>query len=80
MHSETIPYQELGIAKYAEACWELRDGEYKELYGMFKQNLEFSWKHYEVIGKFGRFPGRNKALRRETTEEEKKYQEQGGFL
>jgi len=80
MHSETIPYQELGIARFAETCWEIREGEYSEFHAMFKESLEFSWKHYEVIGRFGRFPKRNGVLGRESTEDEKKYLEEGGFL
>ena len=78
MHCEKLAYQELGLSKYAETCWELRSGEYSGFHEMFKQSLEYGWEHYQVIARFGRFPGRNKALERETTEEEKKYQEQGG--
>src|SRR5579859_7125096 len=28
MHAESIPYQEYGVAKFANACWELREGEW----------------------------------------------------
>ncbi|MDH5723206.1 MAG: DUF924 domain-containing protein [Alphaproteobacteria bacterium] len=34
---------------------------------------EYALRHYEVIEKFGRFPHRNKALGRKSTEEEKAY-------
>jgi uncharacterized protein (DUF924 family) len=77
-HCESIAYQELALAKYAEGCWELREGEWKDFHDFFKQGLEFSWRHYIVINKFGRFPGRNKALGRENTAEEMKFMEEGG--
>lgn len=35
--------------------------------------------HREVIRLFGRFPGRNKALGRETTPEEQAFQDSGGY-
>ncbi len=76
-HSESLAYQELALAKFAEGCWELRDGEWKDFHGLFKEFMEFSWKHYVVISKFGRFPGRNKALGRDNTEEETKFMERG---
>jgi uncharacterized protein (DUF924 family) len=77
-HSESIAHQELALAKNAEGCWELREGEWKDFHGFFKQFMEFSWRHYTVISKFGRFPGRNKVLGRENTEEEAKFMEEGG--
>ena len=41
-------------------------------------NLKFARDHAEVIGKFGRFPTRNAALWRESTEAEKDYLSQPG--
>jgi len=40
-----------------------------------EQNLEYAHEHRDVIQQFGRFPTRNKALGRESTEEELKYLE-----
>lgn len=77
-HLESLPYQELALAKFADACWEFREGEWKEFHEMYRQGLDFAWRHYVIINQFGRFPGRNKALGRENTEEEKKFIEEGG--
>jgi uncharacterized protein (DUF924 family) len=77
-HAESLPHQELALSKFAEACWEYREGQWKEFHEMVRQGLEFSWKHYLVISRFGRFPGRNKALGRESTAEETKFIEEGG--
>ena len=78
VHSESIFYQELALAKFAEACWECREGEWKEFHDFLKRCLEYAWRHFVVINKFGRFPGRNKIIGRETTPEEKEFLEQGG--
>jgi uncharacterized protein (DUF924 family) len=68
------------LAKFGEGCWECREGEWKGFHDLFNQNLEFSWKHYVLIKKFGRFPSRNEALGREDTEEEKKFKEESGTI
>jgi uncharacterized protein (DUF924 family) len=77
-HAESIYFQELAIAKLAEACWDHRDGEWKTYHGLLKMHLEYAWKHFVVINKFGRYPGRNKIMGRETTPEEQKYMDEGG--
>ena len=56
MHSESIK-----IHKVAEDLY--------RQYGM-ESNLEWEIKHKQIIEKFGRYPHRNKALGRESTEEE----------
>jgi uncharacterized protein (DUF924 family) len=43
------------------------------------QNLLHARVHREIIRKFGRFPHRNKALRRETTPAEARFIEAGGY-
>jgi len=43
------------------------------------ENLLHARAHREVIRRFGRFPTRNRALRRETTEAERKFIENGGY-
>lgn len=55
MHSEDIADQQASIAYFAE-----------HLPG----NLDFARSHHQMIARFGRFPHRNKALGRETTEAE----------
>lgn len=78
IHSESIALQELALAKFAETCWEVKEGEWKEYHTLLKLGLQSTWKHFEVIDKFGRFPGRNAALKRENTPEEQKYLDEGG--
>ncbi|MEE9983992.1 DUF924 family protein [Agrobacterium pusense] len=41
--------------------------------------LHHAEEHREIIERFGRFPHRNKILLRETTPEERRYLEEGGF-
>ncbi len=41
-------------------------------------SLEFEKQHVEIIEKFGRYPYRNEMIGRETTEEERKWLEDGG--
>jgi uncharacterized protein (DUF924 family) len=75
---EDVAYQELALAKFAEACWELRKGEWVDYHELMRQGMEFAWRHYVVVQRFGRFPHRNKVLGREDTEEERKYIQEGG--
>ena len=44
-----------------------------------KDNYFFALIHMDAIARFGRFPHRNKVLGRETSPEEKRYLETGGF-
>lgn len=44
-----------------------------------KENYVFALIHMDAIARFGRFPHRNKILGRETTQDEKRYLETGGF-
>ena len=64
MHAESLVIQEEGVRLY-EA---LGDSE----------QLDFMRKHREVIGRFERFPFRNKALGRESTAEELAYMAEQG--
>ena len=41
--------------------------------------LEWAQRHHDIIEQFGRFPHRNAALGRATTEEEQRFLEEGGF-
>ncbi|KQN93610.1 hypothetical protein ASE95_01335 [Sphingomonas sp. Leaf231] len=43
-----------------------------------EENLTFARDHAAVLARFGRFPSRNAALGRETTEEERAYLQAGG--
>jgi len=59
MHAETLEDQEHSVAYFTELG--------------IKSNIEYAIKHLDVIKTFGRFPHRNKALDRVSTEEEVVY-------
>lgn len=66
MHSENLEDQ--------DACVTLCDARLDD-----ESTLKFAKIHRDVIAQFGRFPHRNKFLRRETTEEEQAFLNAGGF-
>jgi uncharacterized protein (DUF924 family) len=66
MHSEDLADQERCIA----LCREAGDDE----------GVEHAEIHAEVIRRFGRFPHRNPALGRDTTEDERAFLDAGGFV
>ncbi len=59
MHAESRAMQDLSVAKFAEMGLD--------------DNLAFARDHCEVIRQYGRFPSRNEALGRTSTEEERIY-------
>lgn len=65
MHSEDLEDQRL-------CCDLFRQSDMKE-------NYHYALVHMDPIARFGRFPHRNKLLGRDTTPEEKRYMETGGF-
>lgn len=67
MHAEDAKLQALSVEKFAELGIE--------------NNLKFARAHREAIARFGRFPGRNVALGRESTLEEERWLEEndGGW-
>jgi uncharacterized protein (DUF924 family) len=78
-HSENVYYQELSVSKTAETCWNCRPGtEWEQFHEMMRRGMESAWKHYVIVERFGRFPHRNEVLGRESTEEERKFLEEGG--
>ena len=56
MHSESIEHQDTSVALFDAAGLE--------------ENLRFAEHHREIVQRFGRFPHRNQALGRESTQEE----------
>lgn len=64
-HSESLPHQDQAVSLITT----LGDAEF----------LRYAELHRDVIQRFGRFPHRNAALGRETTEEESDYLASGGF-
>jgi uncharacterized protein (DUF924 family) len=64
MHSESLEDQERSV----------------ELNAALDANTQrYAVLHRDIIARFGRFPHRNKALGRETTAEEQKFLDEGGF-
>ena len=77
-HSESIVDQEMSLAKTARLVYELRSSQWSAWHPCFKDMLSYAIKYYTIIDKFGRFPHRNEILKRDATEEEKKFLEAGG--
>jgi uncharacterized protein (DUF924 family) len=71
MHSENVEIQATSIRAYKI----LLDLSFPEAKGIFESFLDYSLKHFDIIKRFGRFPERNEALGRISTEEEIKYLE-----
>jgi uncharacterized protein (DUF924 family) len=69
LHSENIHHQEQSIHAY-QVLAELAFSETRVIYDSF---LRFANHHYGVIQRFGRFPQRNRVLKRESTAEETIY-------
>ena len=65
MHSEDLEVQEAGVALFAEHA--------------DAKTLAHAKAHRDEIRRFGRFPARNAALGRESTEVEREYLEGGGY-
>ncbi|MFY0656627.1 DUF924 family protein [Neptunomonas sp.] len=68
-HAESLPAQDLSVSCMAELTAQIPVGRR----GMFENVLDFAVQHRDVIKRFGRFPHRNQALERESTEEELAY-------
>ena len=66
MHSEDIEVQNEGVRHFEI---KMNDG----------HNLVHAKAHREIIARFGRFPYRNEALGRETTDEEADWMAKGGY-
>jgi uncharacterized protein (DUF924 family) len=63
-HSENMKDQERSVALFEANC---------------RSNLKWAIDHRDIIARFGRFPHRNAALGRRTTEEEQAFLDGGGF-
>ncbi|KAJ2345549.1 hypothetical protein GGH91_002499, partial [Coemansia sp. RSA 2671] len=67
MHAEDAEAQELSVQMYTELAEQLKAPDEDAKNDDF---AAFAQLHRDVIGEFGRFPSRNKALGRESTPEE----------
>ncbi|MEZ5593767.1 MAG: DUF924 family protein [Gammaproteobacteria bacterium] len=70
-HSENLADQKRCVALYTQ----LRDAAPPAYRKRAQGNLDYAVKHQEIIEQFGRFPHRNKALGRISTDQEKRYLE-----
>lgn len=73
-HAEDLRTQDRSVALFAALC----EAAPATLRGAFENFLDFARKHREVIARFGRFPGRNAALGRVSTAQEREFLEQPG--
>ena len=70
-HSEDMAEQDLSVALFEG----MRDDPLRRAPG---SNIDYAWRHWIVIRRFGRFPHRNAALGRASTPEEETYLAQPG--
>jgi uncharacterized protein (DUF924 family) len=73
-HSEVMGDQEQSVALFTRLAGEARD----EFRDFAKNTLDYAHQHLDVIRQFGRFPHRNAAVARESTEAEKEWLAEGG--
>ncbi len=73
-HSEAPEDQDASVAKFTDLLVESREG----FRSLVENTLQYAKAHKDVIDQFGRFPHRNKALGRESTEAEKEWLAEGG--
>jgi uncharacterized protein (DUF924 family) len=74
MHSEQLAMQDRGIELFAA----LRAGTQGRAQDALSGNVDFAKRHRDVVARFGRFPHRNAALRRESSSEELAFLKQPG--
>lgn len=73
MHSESMEMQKLSVEKFREL--ESEDVNDKGLNEMLTLSRDFAERHFDVIERFGRYPHRNKILKRNSTPEELEFLE-----
>ena len=73
-HSEAPEDQERSVAKFTDLLVESREG----FRSLVESTLQYSRAHKDVIDRFGRFPHRNAALGRASTDDEKEWLAEGG--
>jgi uncharacterized protein (DUF924 family) len=68
-HSEDLKWQNKSVKLFLD----LHNSSSEEQKPTFKQYYEYALGHHKIIERFGRFPHRNKTLRRDTTQEEAEF-------
>ena len=75
-HAEDIKMQELSVELFTKLYKDAPNEDKK----IFKNYLDYAIRHHDVIKKFERFPGRNEAMNRTSSQEEVEYlSKYGGF-
>lgn len=75
-HSESLPVQQRSVELFSQLATQGPDGTEKQAAML----VDYARKHQDVIVQFGRFPHRNEALGRESTDEERAFLKSGrGF-
>ena len=73
-HSEVLEIQDRSVERYASLVLAVPATERAE----YRNYLDYAWRHYEIIKRFGRYPHRNAILGRAPTEEEEEFLRQPG--
>ena len=73
-HSEVMEDQDLSVERFAHLVTRVE----AEKAETFRGYLDYAWRHYVIIKRFGRYPHRNGILGRESTEAEKKFLKEPG--
>ena len=73
-HSEKMENQDLSLQKYSALVTSVEPDEREQ----FRVFLNYAWRHYEIVKRFGRYPHRNDVLGRVSTGKELKFLEQPG--
>jgi len=66
MHSEDLDMQERSVALFKE----LAENAPSELRGAMVAAVQYAEKHHDIVARYGRFPHRNTALKRQSTPQE----------
>lgn len=74
MHAEDRAVQEESVKAFEELVEEAPE----ETRGMAQGSLDYAREHAEIVREFGRYPHRNVALGRESTDAEREYLEESG--
>lgn len=78
MHAENLDMQATSVRAFKM----LLDLSFPEARPTFQNFFDYAIRHYQVLEQFGRFPNRNKALKRESTQAEEEFLKKsagGGF-
>lgn len=74
-HSEDIRVQDRSVERYARLVTQVWSEEDRT---EFRTYLDYAFRHYAIIKRFGRYPHRNEILGRKSTKEEKAFLKEPG--